>query len=226
MRGPATRPSSMARLSPNAGPPTSRTVVKPRIKRVRRLGARHEIAVADVAGDRLCWRGPYQHRVPVRVDQAGHQRAPAAVDHGRARLGGDRRRRDAFDDVALDQHVGRRRQRELPLPSKMRTFWNNVALTTAGGLPCAWAAGASPSAISGSAATKKRSDMEVIQISCGRNFNKFDRGFLRQYRVPRRGSMHVGSLKSEPAMHDFVDDYYCSNAGTDCDHRTDDAIPG
>ena len=31
MRGPATTPSSMARLSPNAGPPMSRTVVKPRI---------------------------------------------------------------------------------------------------------------------------------------------------------------------------------------------------
>ena len=31
MRGPATMPSSMARLSPNAGPPRSRTVVNPRI---------------------------------------------------------------------------------------------------------------------------------------------------------------------------------------------------
>src|ERR1700732_1843352 len=32
MRGPLTTPSSMARLSPNTGPPTSRTVVKPRIR--------------------------------------------------------------------------------------------------------------------------------------------------------------------------------------------------
>ena len=27
------------------------------------------------------------------------------------------------------------------LPSKIRTFWNNVALAFAGGLPCAWTVG-------------------------------------------------------------------------------------
>ena len=32
MRGPLMAPSSIARLSPNTGPPMSRTVVKPRIK--------------------------------------------------------------------------------------------------------------------------------------------------------------------------------------------------
>src|SRR6476661_2789296 len=32
MRGPLIAPSSIARLSPNTGPPRSRTVVKPRIK--------------------------------------------------------------------------------------------------------------------------------------------------------------------------------------------------
>src|SRR5262245_9215945 len=49
---------------------------------------------------------------------------------------------------------------EPPLPSKMRTFWNNVALTASGRLPCAWTVDTSPSAKS--AATKIRSDIEVM----------------------------------------------------------------
>src|SRR6202011_4736316 len=60
-----------------------------------------------IAGNRLGRSGPYQHRMPVCVNQAGHQRWAAARDHGHAWLSGDRRRRDAFDDVALDEHAER-----------------------------------------------------------------------------------------------------------------------
>ena len=87
--GPATMPSSMARLSAKTGPPMSRTVVKPRISVCRRLRAGQQVGVADVAGESLGGVGPHQHRVPVRVDQARHQRAPAAGDDGDA--GGDDR---------------------------------------------------------------------------------------------------------------------------------------
>jgi len=51
---------------------------------------------------------------------------------------------------------------EAPLPPKMRTFWNNVALAFAGGLPRARAADASATAISESAATKILRDIEFI----------------------------------------------------------------
>ena len=80
MRGPATTPSSIACLSPNAGPPMSRTVVKPRISVSVASAPATRLLIADVAVDRLGGRRPHQHRVPVGVDQAGHQRAPAAVD--------------------------------------------------------------------------------------------------------------------------------------------------
>ena len=48
---------------------------------VRRLGACDQIEVSDVPHQQRCGRRPHHHRVPVVVDQAGHQRAPAAVDH-------------------------------------------------------------------------------------------------------------------------------------------------
>src|SRR6516165_817358 len=51
---------------------------------------------------------------------------------------------------------------EAPFPSKMRTFWNNVALVVAGGLPCARAADANPTAISGSAVMKILRDIGFI----------------------------------------------------------------
>jgi hypothetical protein len=51
---------------------------------------------------------------------------------------------------------------ELLLPSKMRTFWNNVAPALAGGSPCARTAGDSPTPISGSVATNARREMEVM----------------------------------------------------------------
>jgi hypothetical protein len=51
---------------------------------------------------------------------------------------------------------------EAPFPSKMRTFWNNAAPVVAGGLPCAQAVDASPTAISGSAATKILRNIELM----------------------------------------------------------------
>jgi len=53
---------------------------------------------------------------------------------------------------------------EAALPSKMRTFWNNVALAFAGGLPWPRAADASPTAISESAATRILRDIEFISL--------------------------------------------------------------
>ena len=67
-----------ARLRPNAGPPRSRTVVKPRSRVSRASAAARRFGVADVVGDRFGGRGPDEHRVPVGVDQAGHERAAAA----------------------------------------------------------------------------------------------------------------------------------------------------
>ena len=56
---------------------------------------------------RLCRRWPHQEGVPVIVDQAGHQRSAAAVNNGHTGFGGDRFRRNAFDDVALYEHIRR-----------------------------------------------------------------------------------------------------------------------
>ena len=49
-------------------------------ERVRGLGTGQQVEVADVAGEQGCGGGPHQHRVPVHVDQPGHQRPPAADD--------------------------------------------------------------------------------------------------------------------------------------------------
>src|SRR5580704_68648 len=49
------------------------------------------------------------------------------------------------------------------LPSKIRTFWNSVALAFADGLPCARAAEASARDKSGSATTRIRREMEVMR---------------------------------------------------------------
>ena len=53
MRGPTTMPSSIARLSPNAGPPTSRTVVNPRISVSVASAPATQVGVADVPRHRL-----------------------------------------------------------------------------------------------------------------------------------------------------------------------------
>ena len=103
MRGPSMMPWSIARFRPNAGPPTSRTVVKPRIS----------VSVASSPAARLAkpmsliasaGRGRNQHRVPVRIDQAGHQ-YPAIARYdprtGRFDLAG----RDTLNLVSADEHV-------------------------------------------------------------------------------------------------------------------------
>ena len=78
-------------------------------QRVRRLGACHEIEVADVPREQRCGRRPHQHRVPVHVDQPGHQRAPAAVDEhgGGASIGRDRTCGDTLDLIPAHQNVSR-----------------------------------------------------------------------------------------------------------------------
>src|SRR5258705_602475 len=52
---------------------------------VRRFLASYEIVEADVT-ERLCRGRAGQHRVPMIVDQARHQRAPAPVDDRRGRV--------------------------------------------------------------------------------------------------------------------------------------------
>ena len=137
MRGPATMPSSIARLSPNDRPADVADGREAAHQRVGGFGARDEVGVADVARHRGRGR-PHEHRVPVRVDQAGHQRAAAAVDDrgGSARLDRNRVRGNARDDLPVDQHVGRTGQRAA-LPSKTRTFWNSVTGADGTGICCA-----------------------------------------------------------------------------------------
>src|SRR5262245_16443492 len=53
---------------------------EPAHERVRRLGARYQIEVAEVACQQGRDRRPNQHRMPVHVDQPGHQRASVARD--------------------------------------------------------------------------------------------------------------------------------------------------
>src|SRR5215475_3951384 len=78
-------------------------------QRICRLGPRHDIVVSDVTGDRLSGSSPYQHRVPVDVDQPRHQSASGTPDDGCSarsiyrywRIG------DLFDLVTTNEDVGR-----------------------------------------------------------------------------------------------------------------------
>src|SRR5262249_12502202 len=56
----------------------------------------------DIPHERLCGRRPYKHRVPVRVDQARHERAPVGVDDGCLLRGRDVAT-DLLDLVADDE---------------------------------------------------------------------------------------------------------------------------
>ncbi len=111
MRGPAMIPEVNSALQPEYGTTHVADRSEAAHKRVRRLDARRDIVVSGVTSDRLNGIGPYQHRMPVCVNQAGHQRSPIAGDHGHAWLDCDRCRRDAFNGVAFDQHTGRRGER-------------------------------------------------------------------------------------------------------------------
>src|ERR1700692_1968993 len=102
---------------------------------------------------------------------------------------------------------------EEPLPSKMRTFWNNVALTSAGGLLCGWTADASPRAISETAATTNHLDTEFMQAPHAREFRYRVLSKIPASAVAFNGP--VASSASLPGV-DFVAD-----AAT-----TEDARPG
>ena len=103
----------MARLSPNDGPPRSRTLVKPRISMsLAALPAATLTKPMSQVSTASCGHG-CEHEVDVRVDQPGHQRAPAALRCASASTpagGRDRRAGDRLDDVAHDQDVRRRRE--------------------------------------------------------------------------------------------------------------------
>ena len=150
-------------LEPERRPAQVANGGEPAQQRVRRLGAGHQVDVADVPREQRRGRRPHQHRVPVHVDQPGHQRAPAAVDDvgvGEA-LGRNRVFRDLLDRVPADENVHGGAQRSL-LPSKMRTFWNSVPNCSAGAVPCAHTAGDSPNPIRRMVATKVRRDVDFI----------------------------------------------------------------
>ena len=102
--GPGSSHLSVASLRPQSAPPVSRTLVKPRSSMPRMSTAAR--AVIRVKGHVLePGDGDLrQHHVHVAVDQARHQGAPAAIDHGRVRRL-DRPRRDLLDALAFDEQL-------------------------------------------------------------------------------------------------------------------------
>lgn len=76
MRGPVTRPRSMAIFRPKAGPPTSRTAVKPRISARTRLASSHQMQEVHVGAHSRHLTDARQGTVPVSIDQAGDNRMP------------------------------------------------------------------------------------------------------------------------------------------------------
>ncbi len=115
MRGPSTTPSSMARLEAEHRPAHVANRGEAAHQGVGCLGAGLQAVVGDVA-ERLHRSDPRHRGVPVIVDQAGHQRAAAALDDARvgAAIHGDRLRRNRLDPVAADQNMRRARQRRAP----------------------------------------------------------------------------------------------------------------
>jgi hypothetical protein len=69
------------------------------------LGARLEVNVTDVGRHQRHEGQGREHGVPMRVDQAGHQGAAAAVDDLRIVGGGGVAGVDRFDLVAFDEHL-------------------------------------------------------------------------------------------------------------------------
>src|SRR5262245_23946114 len=150
MRGPATVPSSMARLSPKAGPPTSRTVVNPRIS----------VAVASAPATRLRWpMSPVSNCAGVgrtsivcqwlSINPGISVRPPPSMSTVLAL------RSVGIGPVAIRSILFPRTRTLLGpesvplLPSKIRTFWNRVIAPAAEGAApdvcCAWPAWQSPS---------------------------------------------------------------------------------
>ncbi|MDT4855375.1 hypothetical protein FQZ97_897270 [compost metagenome] len=69
------------------------------------LGGGQDVEESHVGVLDSCKVRAHEHRVPVRVDQARHQRSTATVDDPRARRRLDVAGGDAFDQVAANQHV-------------------------------------------------------------------------------------------------------------------------
>ena len=109
MRGPGTRSLIDRSLEPKGRPAHVANGGEAPHQRARRFRSRKKIGVADVAGQGSRRRGAHQHRMPMRVDQPGHQHAPAPVDH--LSVGRDRCNRNPLDPVAADQNIGRRGER-------------------------------------------------------------------------------------------------------------------
>jgi len=160
IRGPAMIPESMALFSPNTGPPRSRTVVKPRIS----------VSVASTPAAILLYPAS------PTIISAGVPLISIACQCASIRPGISVRPFPAITVMPGSGAIGSVEMRsmilpwistldgadsEAPLPSKMRTFWNNVALAFAGGLPCARAAATSPMGISESACDENPSGHRV-----------------------------------------------------------------
>src|SRR6185437_10295846 len=66
-----------------------------------------DVVVSDVASNPLSRSGPYQHCIPMSVDQAGHQSSAAALDDQclGAPVRRDRGRRNTFNLVTTNQYV-------------------------------------------------------------------------------------------------------------------------
>ena len=112
MRGPLMIPSSIARLSPNTGPPRSRTVSETPHQRRLGLSRSQQVEVGGLARHEQHLRRGRHERMPMCVDQARHQHAPVRRDDPDVGILVDRDRvhRDAGDGVASNQYIGRSRE--------------------------------------------------------------------------------------------------------------------
>lgn len=78
-----------------------------------RLSRGHELEIVRIGGHQHHLRRARHDRMPMRVDQAGHQHAPGRRNRPDLGIGvdGDRACRYARDDAVFDQDVGGRRKR-------------------------------------------------------------------------------------------------------------------
>src|SRR5262245_30029290 len=130
MRGPTTVPSSMARLSPNAGPPTSRTVVNPRIS----------VSVASAPATRLRWpMSPASRSAGVvrtsivcqcmSISPGISVRPPPSMRTVSARRSVGTGAAEIFSILLPRTWTLEGAERLEEFPSKMRTFWNRTTGT-------------------------------------------------------------------------------------------------
>ena len=124
--GPRDQPSVDGGLQSEYWTTNVATVVEAAHQCVSRLNAGRNIVVSDISDDCLSRTPSDQHGMPVGVDQSGHQRSPITGDDVHARLCGDRLGRMRSMILPLISTLDGA-ESEAPLPSKMRTFSNNVA---------------------------------------------------------------------------------------------------